>query len=96
MKDLRQENIRFKKHFYDRTGERHISEGLVRKYVVETDRLLKVESLISKWPDEEKYKLWIKLSNRYTLVIIAVISRKTLYIITAWNKDRKWRNILRR
>lgn len=38
----------------------------------------------------KKYKAWIKLSNRYNLVVVFVVARKSLYIITAWNTDRKW------
>lgn len=84
------EDIRFKKHFYDRVKERPVSEELVREYLKKTDRLLKVEQQKSLVENEEKYKLWIKLSSRYNLVVVVAISGKVLYTITAWNTNRKW------
>ena len=90
LEELEDENIHFKKHFYDKTKERPISESMVKEYLKKTDRLLKVEDQPSRRKGEEKYKLWIKLSNKYSLVVIAAISEKDLYIITSWNTDRKW------
>jgi len=96
LEELKQENIKFKKHFYDKVKERPISEAMIREYVKKTDRLLKVEEQPSKREDEEKYKLWIKLSNKYSLVVIAAISKKDLYIITSWNTDRKWQKAIQK
>jgi hypothetical protein len=90
------DNIIFKKHFYDRVVQRPITEELVRDCLKKTDRLLKVEEQPSKIKGEEKYKLWIKLSNKYSLVIIAAISQKDLYIITSWNTDEKWQKSIQR
>ena len=90
LEELKDENIHFKKHFYDKTKERPISEGMVKEYLKKTDRLLKVEEQPSRAQGEEKYKLWIKLSNKYSLVVIVAILGKDLYIITSWNTDRKW------
>ncbi|MDP2750708.1 MAG: hypothetical protein Q8O89_07810 [Nanoarchaeota archaeon] len=84
------EDIRFKKHFYDRIKERPISEELVKEYLKKTDHLLKVEQQKTNIENEEKYKLWIKLSSKYNLVVIVAISGKVLYTITAWNTNRKW------
>ena len=88
--NLKDENIHFKKHFYDRAKDRPISEQLIRTNLRKTNKLLNVEELQSKRERERKYKLWIKLSNKYSLVIVSVVSEKDLYIITAWNTDRKW------
>ncbi len=90
LKNLKDENIHFKKHFYDRAKERPISEKLIRANLRKTNKLLKVEELQSKREGEKKYKLWVKLSNRYSLVIVSVTLKKDLYIITAWNTNRKW------
>lgn len=87
---LREEDIKFKNHFYESITERPISEELVRQYLTKTERLLKVEEQPSRRLGECKYKLWIKLSNKYSLVVVAVIAGKDLYIITAWNTDRIW------
>lgn len=83
-------DIKFKQHFYLRALERPISEELVREHINKVDLLLKVERQSSKNIAEKKYKLWIKLSSRYMLVLVVAISGKVLYIITAWNTDRKW------
>ncbi len=37
-----------------------------------------------------RYRLGIKLSRKYVLVIILEIHNEHLYIITAWSTDRKW------
>jgi len=90
LKNLKDENIHFKKHFYDRAKERPITEEMVRLNLRKTNKLLNVEELLSKRKGEKKYKLWIKLSNKYSLVVVSVIEEKDLYIITAWNTNRKW------
>ena len=87
---VKHENIYFKKHFYDKIKERPISERMVRETLKKTDRLIKVEVQPSRREGEDKYKLWIKLSNKYSLVVIAAIAKKSLNIITSWNIDRKW------
>lgn len=87
---LKDENIKFKKHFYDRIKERPITEVLVRKYLKKPDKLLQIEELPARTPQEEKYKLWLELSHKYSLVIVAVISMEDLYIVTAWNTYKKW------
>lgn len=96
LENINQEDIVFKKHFYDKIKERPISEELVREYLKKTDSLLKVEEQPSKREGEEKYKLWIKLSNKYSLVVVVAISKKDLYIITSWNTDRKWQKSIQR
>ena len=96
LEEVKDENIHFKKHFYDKTKERPISEGLARSSLKKTDKLLKVEEQPSRRHGEEKYKLWIKLSSKYSLVVIIAISEKSLYIITGWNTDRKWQNSIQK
>lgn len=94
LKELNEENIKFKQHFYERTIDRPISEGLVRNQLRKTETLLKIELQPSLNLEEEKYKLWFKLSNKYLLVVISVISKKDLYIVTSWNTNRKWKKII--
>lgn len=96
LEELKDENIHFKKHFYDKTKERPISEGLVKSSLKKTDKLLKIEEQPSRREGEEKYKLWFKLSNKYSLVVIAAISGKDLYIITSWNTNRKWQKAIQK
>ena len=93
---LTDENIKFKLHFFDKIKERPISKELVVNCLKKTERLLKVEEQKSTIEGQEKYKLWIKLSNKYNLVVIVGIVKKDLYIITAWNTDRKWQNSIQK
>jgi len=85
---VKQEDIIIKKHFYDSTLERPIHEKLVRENVKKTERLLKIEKQSAKRAKEEKYKIWIKLSRRYALVLVIVIFEMKLFVITGWNT--KW------
>jgi len=82
--------IFFKPHFYERSLDRPITEDLVKRSIKNTANLLRVEEQAARKPTEKKYKLWIKLSNRYNLVLVVTIEGKNLYIITGWNSDRKW------
>lgn len=82
--------IYFKEHFYEKAQERPISEKLVKESLKKIERILYVEEQKAQRQNEEKYKVWIKLSNRYNLVVIVTHSSEGLYIITAWNTERKW------
>jgi hypothetical protein len=90
LEELKEEKVIFKNHFYERTLDRSISENLVRSCLKKNESLIKAEKQQSIRADEEKYKLWFKLSRKYALVIIIAISKKNLYIITGWNKRIKW------
>ena len=96
LENVKQEDIKFRKHFYDKIKERPVTEAMVREYLKRTDRLLKVEGQPSRREGEEKYKLWIKLSNKYSLVVVAATAKKDLYIITSWNTDRKWQKAIQK
>ncbi len=96
LEEMKDENIHFKEHFYDKVKERPISERLLRNYLKKTDKLLKVDKQLSRRQGEEKYKLWIKLSNKYSLVVVVAISNKDLYIITSWNTNRKWQKSIQK
>ena len=96
LEEVKEENIKFTLHFYERILYRPISEEFVKEYLKKTDRLLKVEEQPAKRENEEKYKLWIKMSNRYDLVVIVAISKKGLNIISAWNTNRKWQKSIQK
>jgi hypothetical protein len=89
-------HIHFKEHFYERSLDRPISEGVVRRSIKNTNKLLKVEEQPARKLTEKKYKLWMNLSNKYNLVLIITIEKKDLYIITGWNSDRKWQNAIQK
>jgi hypothetical protein len=94
--NLDNSNIFFKEHFYEQILDRPINEKLVRTSIKNTDKLLSVEEQPARRKGEEKYKLWIKLSNKYSLVLIVAIKEKNLYIITGWNTDRKWQKAIQK
>ena|SRR3989344_546488 len=96
LEGMKDENIHFRTHFYDKVKERPISAGLVRNYLKKTDKLLNVDKQLSRRQGEEKYRLWIKLSNKYSLVVVVAISDKDLYIITSWNTNRKWQKSIQK
>ena len=89
--ELKTENIVFKRHFEERIKQRPINKGMTIKLLKQKDRLLKVEE-----QSKGKYKVWLKLSNKYNLVLIIAISKKDLYIITGWNTNTKWQKSIQK
>lgn len=94
--DVDDDNIVFKEHFYERSLDRPITESLIRKKIKNTTDLLKVEEQPARHEGENKYKLEIGLSKRYSLILIIAITQKNLYIITAWNTYRKWQKSIQK
>jgi len=91
LEKIDQNNITFDPHFYKRTDERPISESMVRSFLSQPNKLEKIEK-----GKEGRFKLWFKMSRKYSLVlIIEIILSKDLKIISAWNSDRKWQNKLK-
>jgi hypothetical protein len=89
-------DIIFKKHFNDRIKERPISKELVKRYLKNKRKLIKIEEQQTKREGEQKYKLWFKMSNKYDLITIVAKTEKTLYIITAWNTNRRWQKAIQK
>ncbi len=94
--EVEREHIIFKQHFDERVQKRPINRGMAVSLLKQTDKLLKVEDEPAKMEGEEKYKIWLKLSNRYSLVLIVAIRQKDLYIITGWNTDTKWQQAIQK
>tara|TARA_Y100000310_G_scaffold76463_1_gene72948 strand:- start:1107 stop:1412 length:306 start_codon:yes stop_codon:yes gene_type:complete len=91
LEELNQKNIAFDPHFYKRVGERPISESMVRKFLSGLTRLEKIEQ-----GRGERFKLWFKMSRKYSLVLIVEInSSKDLKIMSAWNTRNKWQKKLK-
>lgn len=92
LEELNQDNIIFDFHFYKRTSERHISESIARSFLFQLNKLEKIEK-----GREGRFKLWFKMSNKYSLVLVVEIFdfTKILKVISAWNTDRKWQNKLK-
>ena len=93
--ELEKENIIFKPHFYHKIKDRpYLDEQLIIESLKNVDSLLGFQKQISE--DNEKYRIGIKLSGNYDLVIIAEIKDKNLYIITAWKTSRKWQKSIQK
>ena len=92
LEKLNQDAITFDSHFYKRLGERPINEGMVRSFLSQINKLKKIEQ----GKEENRFKLWFKMSGKYSLVLIIEISdSKDLKVISAWNTSRKWQNKLK-
>lgn len=95
LKNLKRENIIFKPYFYTKNIERpYLNEELVIRALRDINNLIGLQKQIVE--DEERYRIGIKLSNRYTLVIVVQIKDKNLYIITAWKTSRKWQKAIQK
>ena len=91
LEELNHDNITFDAHFYKRVGERPINEGMVRSFLCQINKLEKIEQ-----GRGERFKLWFKMSRKYSLVLIIEINiSKGLKVISAWNTDRKWQDKLK-
>jgi hypothetical protein len=92
LESLNQENIILDSHFYKRSEDRPIDEGMIRSFLSQIDKLEKIE----KGKGDDRFKLWFKMSRKYSLIIIIeVYISKGLKVISAWNSDKKWQNKLR-
>ena len=91
LENLNQNNLIFDSHFYKRSKERPINESLVRSFLSKPDKLERIEK-----GNNERLKLWFKMSGNYSLVLIIEISpSKDLKVISAWNSSRKWQKQLK-
>ncbi|MBX4196580.1 hypothetical protein KW805_03255 [Candidatus Pacearchaeota archaeon] len=90
---LNQDEIIFDPHFYKRTSERPINEGMIRKYLASIDKFEKAEYGKDKG---NRLKLWFRMSRKYSLVMIVDVLPKGLKVISAWNTNIKWQGKLKR
>ena len=90
--ELNQNNVTFDPHFYKRTRERPVSESITRSFLSQLNKLEKIEE-----GKGERFKLWFKMSRKYSLVLIVEIldTTKVLKVISAWNTDKKWQDKLK-
>ena len=90
--ELDQERVIFHSHFYKRSRERPIDEGLVRKCLSDVRKLEKVER-----GNNGRFKLWFFMSRKYSLILIVeiAVTTKILKVVSAWNSDKKWQRKLR-
>jgi len=92
LEKLNQDEIIFDPHFYKRSRERPINEGVIRKFLSQLNDLERIEQ----GKEENRFKLWFKMSSKYSLVtIIEINSSKDLKVISAWNSNKKWQGKLK-
>lgn len=92
LEKLNQDDIVFDPHFYKRSQERPINESMARKFLAKLDKLEKIEQ--SK--EGNRFKLWFKMSSKYSLILIIEIEvSKGLKVISAWNCNKKWQKQLK-
>ena len=93
--NIKKENITFDKHFWDRVGDRpYLTKELIFNSIKDTKKILGFQK--HEVRGEERYRVAIKLSNRYTLVIIIKLENINLYIKTAWKTSRKWQKSIQK
>ncbi len=92
LEKLNQEEILFDLHFYKKSEERHVNENMVRSFLSQIHKLEKIEQ----GKEKDRFKLWFRMSRKYSLVLIIEIkTSKGLKIISAWNTNRKWQDKLK-
>ena len=91
LEELNQDDITFDPHFYKRVEERPINKVMAISFLSQINKLEKIER-----GKGERFKLWFKMSRKYSLVLIIEIDiSKGLKVISAWNTDRKWQDKLK-
>lgn len=94
-KNIKNGGIIFSPYFYSKLADRpYINEKLVINAIKNIENLMGFQKQIIN--GEERYRIGIKLSNKYTLVIIIRAPNKSLYIITAWKTSRKWQKSIQK
>ncbi|MFA5993278.1 MAG: hypothetical protein WC796_06235 [Candidatus Pacearchaeota archaeon] len=89
---LDQEGIIFDSHFHKRCLERLVTESMVRSFLSQINKLEKIE----RGKEKNRFKLWFKMSRKYSLVVIVEINfSKGLKVISAWNTNKKWQDKLK-
>ena len=92
LEKLNQDDIIFDPHFYKRSRDRPINESMIRSFLSQINKLEKIEQ----GKNKDRFKLWFKMSGKYSLVLIVEIYfSKGLKVISAWNINRKWQDKLK-
>ena len=96
LEDINKEDIHFKKHFYDKQelDRKFLSEELVIKTLKNITNFLGFQDQSKS--TLEKYRIGIKLSGKYNLVVVCELRNKSLYIITSWKTSRRWQKAIQK
>ena len=77
--------IFFIDHALEQMEWRNINRGMVIFCLKNPNTLRIVDK-----QEKQRYKLWFKLSSRYSLILIVRFKRKNIYVITVIKTNRKW------
>lgn len=77
--------IFFIDHALEQMEWRNINRGMVIFYLKTPNTLRRVDK-----QEKQRYKLWFKLSSKYSLIPIVRFKRKNIYVITVIKTNRKW------
>jgi hypothetical protein len=96
LKELDKDEIRFSPHFYEKrkVDRIYLTEKLILDSLKDVDNIQGFQK--QKINQEERYRIGIKLSNKFNLVVISKLLGKSLYIITAWKSNRKWEKTIQK
>jgi hypothetical protein len=84
--------ILFTKHAIIRCDERELTQKEIESYILYAKNLFKIVSQKADLGDEEKHRLYFRLSRNKTLVAVILLENEILYVITAFIKYRKLDN----
>lgn len=96
LRGIKEENIIFKPHFYEKKEKdrQYLDKNLIINCLKDESNFQGFQEQIIN--SEKRYRIGIKLSSKYNLVIIFKIESKNLYIITAWKTNRKWQKTMQK
>jgi len=95
LRNLEKEGVIFKKHFYEKIEDRpYLTEGLIFDSLKNIENILGFQKQIV--GNKERFRIGIKLSSKYNLVIVCEIEGKNLYIVTVWKTSRKWQKAIQK
>lgn len=96
LRGLNKSNILFSPHFHEKSeiDRAYLTEELIQNSFKDIKNIIGFQK--QRINNEKRYRVGIRLSNKYNLIIVCKLSRKGLYIITAWKSDRKWEKAIQK
>ena len=96
LEEVNNKNTVFNPHFYEKQKDRqYLSEDLVINALKNKSNFIGFQDQSKE--GKEKYRIGVKLSGKYDLVVVGEIKdNKHLNIITAWKTSRKWQKSIQK
>jgi hypothetical protein len=88
--------IKFSPHFYSkkRNERPYLNEGIVERALKDFDNYLGFQK--HSVGDKTRFRIGVKLSNKYIFVVVVELKEQGLNIVTAWKTNRKWQRVLQK